>query len=104
MNEEKEKHLQQVALFRYGLIADLIHLPPGSKGIYERLRQKAEPQYDIPGTTRTRVAAETIRGWLKQELNGVQSQLGSASDHSDRTLLQQKSEFLQASIRRIDLE
>jgi putative transposase len=66
MNEEKEKHLQQVALFRYGLIADLIHLPPGSKGIYERLRQKAEPQYDIPGTTRTRVAAETIRGWLKQ--------------------------------------
>ena len=45
-----------------------------------------------------------IRGWLSQELNGVQSQLGAAPDHSNRAELQQKSDFLQASIRRIDLE
>ena len=50
--------------FRYGLIADLAHLPPGTPGIGERLREKANHAYTIPGTRRTRVAAETIRDWL----------------------------------------
>ena len=53
-----------MALFRYGLIADLAHLPPGTPGIGERLREKANHAYTIPGTRRTRVAAETIRDWL----------------------------------------
>jgi len=56
---------QAVALFRYGLIADLIHLAPGSAGLFARLREKAEHSYVIPGTTRTRVASETLRDWLK---------------------------------------
>lgn len=48
-----------------GLIADLIHLPRGKgTGLYEKLREKAEKEYDIPGTDRTEVAAETIRDWL----------------------------------------
>ena len=55
---------QAVALFRYGLIADLAHLPPGTPGTGERLRAKATQDYVIPGTTRTRVAAETLRHWL----------------------------------------
>ena len=55
---------QAVGLFRYGLIADLAHLPPGTPGIGERLREKANHAYTIPGTRRTRVAAETIRDWL----------------------------------------
>ena len=54
-----------VALFRYGLIADLIHLPRGAPGVGERLREKAGRDHDIPGTCRTRVAAETIRHWLQ---------------------------------------
>ncbi len=66
MTDNKQEHLQQVALFRYGLIADLIHLPRGTKGMYERIRKKAGIEYDIPGSTRTHVAPETIRGWLKQ--------------------------------------
>jgi hypothetical protein len=45
-----------------------------------------------------------IRGWLNEELSGVQSQLDSAQDHAAKVLLQQKSDFLRASIRRIDLE
>ena len=49
---------------RYGLIADLVHLPPGTAGIGDKLRAKAEHQYTIPGTLRTRVAAETLRDWL----------------------------------------
>ena len=38
--------------------------PPGTPGIGERLREKANHAYAIPGTRRTRVAAETIRDWL----------------------------------------
>ncbi len=45
-----------------------------------------------------------IRGWLSQTLSGVQSQLDASQGRSDKAILQQKSDFLQASIRRIDLE
>ena len=64
MNDAEEKLHRAVALFRCGLIANLIHLPPGTPGIQDRLRAKAEHQYTIPGTLRTRVAAETLRDWL----------------------------------------
>jgi len=57
-------HADTVALFRYGLIADLLHLPAGDRSLHARLREKATREYDIPGTTRRRVAAETLRDWL----------------------------------------
>ena len=61
MNDAEEQVRREVALFRYGLIADLVHLPPGTPGIGDKLRAKAEQQHTIPGTLRTRVAAETLR-------------------------------------------
>ena len=61
---------QTVALFRYGLIAELVHLPQNSPGLYAKLRQKAEQVYTIPGSIRTRVAAETLRDWLKNYRRG----------------------------------
>jgi putative transposase len=64
-HEEEKKRIEEVALFRFGLIADLVHLRPGDRGLYERLAKKAEGEYRIPGTTRNRVAAETMRDWLK---------------------------------------
>jgi len=60
----------EVALFRYGLIADLVQLPPGTKGLYRRLEEKARRDYQIPGTSRTHVAAETLRDWLKRYRKG----------------------------------
>ena len=57
---------QEVALFRYGLIADLVHLPPGTRGLYKKLADKAAGSYVIPGTSRTMVAQETLRHWLKK--------------------------------------
>ena len=54
----------EVALFRYGLISDIVHVAPG-EGLYRRLEDKASREYTIPGTTRTRVASETIRDWLR---------------------------------------
>ena len=57
-------HVEAVALFRYGLIADLLHLPPGHRSLHARLREKADREYAIPGSARRRVAAETLRDWL----------------------------------------
>jgi putative transposase len=65
-----DKAREQIALFRYGLIADLLHRPVGEKGLYPLLREKAERVYEIPGSRRTRVAAETIRDWLSAYRRG----------------------------------
>ncbi len=66
MENEVEKQRQEVALFRYGLIGDLVHLPHGSPGLYAKIREKAAQDYHIPRSRRTNVAAETIRDWLGQ--------------------------------------
>ena len=64
------QYAQALALFRYGLIAEFIQLPAGSRGLYARLREKARADYTIPGSTRTRVAPETLRHWLKDYRRG----------------------------------
>ncbi len=50
---------QETALFRYGLIADLTNIPPGTKGLYAKIQKKAKRKYKIPGSDRTTVAADT---------------------------------------------
>lgn len=70
MNDFDADHRHAVALFRYGLIADLVRLEPGSKGLYAQIEQKAAGEYTIPGSARTRVAAETLRDWLKRYRRG----------------------------------
>jgi putative transposase len=67
---ESGERADAVALFRYGLIADLVHLPPGERGLYVRLRKKTEQTYDIPGSRRGKVAVETLRGWLRDWRRG----------------------------------
>jgi putative transposase len=64
------KLVEQIALFRYGVFADLVHLEPGTRGIYFRLAEKARQSYLIPGTSRTRVAAETLRDGLASHRRG----------------------------------
>jgi putative transposase len=70
VNDDVKQHSEEVALFRHGLIGDLVHLEPGTKGLYARLREKADVDYKIPGSLRTRVAAETIRSWLRDYRKG----------------------------------
>ncbi len=70
MNDTAIDLRHEIALFRYGLIADLVRLPPGTKGLYRRLEEKAAGEYTIPGTARTHVAAETLRDWLKRYRQG----------------------------------
>jgi len=66
MSNVNTDHRHAVALFRYGVIAELVRIEPGAEGLYARIAEKAAREYDIPGTARTRVAAETIRHWLKR--------------------------------------
>lgn len=55
---------QQIALLRYGVIAELAQRAPGTPGLYGLIAEKAEREYSIPGSTRTRIAPDTIRDWL----------------------------------------
>ena len=64
MNHPDEELCKAVALFRYGLIADVLRLPLGSRDIRRALHEKAQRTYVIPGTRRSRVAVETMRDWL----------------------------------------
>jgi transposase InsO family protein len=68
--EADEERRKQIALFRYGVIADMIHLKPGARGVYAKLREKAAQDWDIPGTLRRKLASETIRGWLSDYRRG----------------------------------
>lgn len=70
MKDDVKKRSEEVALFRFGVIGDLVHLPPGAKGLYARLAEKAAIDYRIPGSPRVRVAEETIRDWLKAYRKG----------------------------------
>ncbi len=70
MNDDVKKRSEEVALFRFGVIGDLVHLPPGAKGLYERFKEKADIDYRIPGSPRVRVAPETIRSWLRAYRKG----------------------------------
>jgi len=64
MHPPDDELRKAVALFRYGLIADVLRLPPGSRDIRRALREKAQRTYVIPGTRRSHVAVETMRDWL----------------------------------------
>ncbi len=63
---KKHYSTEDVALFRYGIISNFVNLPPGARGLYAQIKKKAELDYQIPGSRRTRVAEETIRSWLKK--------------------------------------
>jgi hypothetical protein len=52
------------------VIGELAHFAPGTKGLYARLKEKADLEYRIPRSLRTHVAEETIRGWLREYRKG----------------------------------
>jgi putative transposase len=69
-HDEDTERRKKVALFRYGLIADLLHWPRGKRGLGAAIAAKAEHDYEIPGSRRSRIAPETIRDWLKAYRRG----------------------------------
>ncbi|MDO8568437.1 MAG: DDE-type integrase/transposase/recombinase, partial [Dehalococcoidales bacterium] len=60
----------EIALFRYGLVAPVLHNPP-PKGCLERaLRDLAAPCYQSPSSACTRVSVTTLRRFLKAYRSG----------------------------------
>ena len=55
-----------IALFRYGLIAPLIHEAPGQSMQEQCLREIAAKRYEIPYSTRTQVSVSALRRYLKR--------------------------------------
>ena len=45
MSTPDHDHRHAVALFRYGVIADLVRLEPGADGLYRHIAEKAERDY-----------------------------------------------------------
>ena len=60
----------EIALFRYGLIAPLIHLPPASGKLEGALRQVAATAVVMPNSRRTTVSLASVRRWLKAYQRG----------------------------------
>jgi transposase InsO family protein len=63
--DEQERDTQ-IALFRYGLIAQLVFAPLGAGQLELALRQIASQRYAIPYSKRTRVGISTLRRYLRQ--------------------------------------
>jgi len=63
MNEDLR---DRIALFRYGVISDLVSRVPAA-GEKERLFSEiCEKEWEIPGTRRRRIGRSTARNWLEQ--------------------------------------
>ncbi len=61
-----DRQCEEVALFRYGVIGELVSRPlaPGeTQRVLERL---VHQEWRIPGSARTRIGATTIREWVEQ--------------------------------------
>jgi transposase InsO family protein len=70
MSELRDRRAEDVALFRYGLIAELMHPQcvedaERKQTLEQRLRDKAAGTYCIPHSRRTRVGIGTLRDWIK---------------------------------------
>ena len=65
MKPPEDRYRRDVALFRYGLIADIMALAPGAVQA-AALRAKAKRAHAIPGSTRSRVAVGTLRQWIRR--------------------------------------
>ena len=69
-NPIHEELRQRVAVFRYGVIAEIVQQPAGTLGLYAMMVEKAQHEYEIPGSKRQRIATETIRGWVRDYRRG----------------------------------
>lgn len=65
MNTPKPDLRQRIALFRYGLVSQLLPLTAGSPLRRDRLSSLSTQDHTIPGSHRLRVAEGTLREWVR---------------------------------------
>jgi transposase InsO family protein len=64
MDEQQQK---QIAVFRFGVIADFVNRPNLERGEQEGLlREKSERRWQIPFSRRTRLSRSTIASWIRR--------------------------------------
>jgi transposase InsO family protein len=68
--DDRKDSRHEVGLFRYGVLGDLIHWTRGQRGLGDELEARSDKTYCIPGSRRTHVAEETMRGWLRAYRSG----------------------------------
>jgi transposase InsO family protein len=75
-----------VAMFRFGVISDLVGTLRLEHGDAEKIiRRQSERTWDIPYSNRTRIAASTIRNWVRRyRKSGNQLSSLFPSERSDR--------------------
>jgi transposase InsO family protein len=61
----EENLREQVALFRHGVIAELVNRPLAPREKERLLCAIAERTWTIPGSTRTRIGRSTVRDWIE---------------------------------------
>jgi transposase InsO family protein len=59
----------KLALFRHSVVSSLLHRNDGET-LQDLMQRKSEQRYDIPGSTRTHIAIETMRDWLRAYRKG----------------------------------
>ena len=69
MPEDQQDRREAVALFRFRLIAPAVHLSPGPERAAV-LQEVAGREHKIPGSRRRRVAASTLKDWLRRYQQG----------------------------------
>ena len=81
----QERQREEVALFRFGVISDLVCSRLTTGEMAERIREKSRQRWLIPSSGRTRIAESTIRRWVSLYLSSDR-QLASLFPHerSDR--------------------
>lgn len=68
---DDEKTKNEIATFRFGVIADFVTGVLFTRGEKERLlAQKAERRYQVPHSTRTRISRETMLKWIRDYERG----------------------------------
>ena len=80
-----EQEREEVALFRYGVISDLVCSRLEAGEMAERIRDKSRQRWNIPNSCRTRIAESTIRRWVSLYQNNANQLVSLYPRHrSDR--------------------
>lgn len=64
--EERQFVRQQIADFRYSMVAELCNPYLSAEERQQLIMEKTARQYTIPGSVKTTITAETIRAWMRQ--------------------------------------
>ena len=63
MNDTTTDYRKEVALFRFAMISEALHLPPDEAKAY--LKRQSRREVTIPGSNRRKVAVTTMRSWIR---------------------------------------